>query len=116
MTSKNSVTITLEMLRAKGACAPTLKDLENMFGTSQTFATPEALAIAVQATYEIGWAARHLLSFSARTKFIDIDNIAFEKYITPYMLHDLFDIQRREYSKEVCLAFAELYFAENISQ
>ena len=64
-----SVTITLDLLKSKGACQTALNDLETTHGRTVTFREPSTLARALQASGEVLWFAANMLTSIIRAEY-----------------------------------------------
>ena len=56
------VTLTIDLLKSKGACQTALNDLETTHGRAATFREPSALARALHASDEVAWFADNMLT------------------------------------------------------
>ena len=65
-----SVTITLDLLKSKGACQTALTDLETTHGRTVTFRDPPTLARALQASGRVSWFAANMLTSIIRAEYI----------------------------------------------
>ena len=63
------VTLTIYLLRSKGACQTALTDLETTHGRMVTFREPSALARALQASGELAWFAENMLTGTISDKY-----------------------------------------------
>ena len=63
------VTLTIYLLRSKGACQTALTDLETTHGRTVTFRDPPTLARAIHASGEVSWFAASMLTSIIRAEY-----------------------------------------------
>ena len=68
MTMTN-LTLTIDLLKSKGACQTALNGLETTHGRAATFCKPSALARALQASGEVSWFAANMLTNTLRAEY-----------------------------------------------
>ncbi len=64
------VTLTIDLLKSKGACQIALTDLETTHGRTVTFRDPPTLARALQASGELTWFAANMLTNTIRAEYM----------------------------------------------
>jgi len=64
------VTLTIDLLKSKGACQTALTDLEMDYGRMVTFREPPTLARALQASGGVSWFAANMLTNTIRAEYI----------------------------------------------
>jgi len=74
------VTLTIDLLKSKGACQTALTGLETTHGRMVTFHDPPTLARAIQASGRVSWFAENMLTGTIRSEYERQDTTIRDEY------------------------------------
>ena len=104
-----NLTLTIDLLKSKGACQTALNDLETTHGRAATFREPSVLARVLQASDEVAWFADNMLTGQFLAEYRrqhDPISAEYERQRAPIWA---------EYERQHAPIVATLYFEQSIA-